>query len=99
VRARGASVTAFYVSNVEQYLFQDRLWRDFARNLAALPMDATSTVIRACFTRCQFTGGSRSVTLLDSMPSLIRDADAGHVTTYWDVLARGRPIARRALAR
>jgi hypothetical protein len=99
VRARGAAVTAFYVSNVEQYLFQDRVWQDFARNLAALPTDPTSTVIRACFTRCQFTGGSRSVTLLDSMATLIRDADAGRITTYWDVLARGRPIARRALAR
>jgi hypothetical protein len=39
------------------------------------------------------------VTLLDSMALLIRDADAGRITTYWDVLARGRPIARRALAR
>jgi hypothetical protein len=99
VRARGATVTAFYVSNVEQYLFQDRIWRDFARNLAALPIDPTSTIIRACFTRCQFTGGSRSVTLLDAMPSLLRDADAGRIRTYADVLARGRPIARRALTR
>jgi hypothetical protein len=99
VRARAATVTAFYVSNVEQYLFQDRLWSEFAGNLAALPIDPTSTMIRACFTRCQFTGGSRSVTLLDSMSSLIRDAGAGRITTYPDVLARGRPIARRALAR
>ncbi len=99
VRARGAAVTAFYVSNVEQYLFQDRLWAEFARNLAALPIDPTSTMIRACFTRCQFTGGSRSVTLLDSMPALVRDAGAGRITGYPDVLSRGRPIARRALAR
>ncbi len=99
VRARGAAVTAFYVSNVEQCLFQDRLWAEFARNLAALPIDPTSTMIRACFTRCQFTGGSRSVTLLDSMPTLIRDAGAGRIMGYPDVLSRGRPIARRALAR
>ena len=99
VRGRGAAVTAFYVSNVEQYLFQDRIWPDFARNLASLPMDATSTIIRACFTRCQFTGGTRSVTLLDPMLPLVRDAEAGRVPTYSDVLSRGRPIARRALAR
>jgi hypothetical protein len=99
VRARGAAVTAFYVSNVEQYLFQDRIWPDFARNLASLPMDPTSTVIRACFTRCQFNGGMRSVTLLDSMSVLVHDAEAGRIGTYWDVLTRGRPIARRALSR
>jgi len=99
VRARGAAVTAFYVSNVEQYLFQDRIWRAFVENVGALPVDATSTIIRACFTRCQFANGSRSVTLLDSMGALVRDADAGRIETYWDVLARGRPIARRAVAR
>ena len=99
VRSRGAVVTAFYVSNVEQYLFQDRIWPDFARNLGSLPMDATSTIIRACFTRCQFTGGNRSVTLLDPMVPLVYDAEAGRIPTYSDVLSRGRPIARRALAR
>jgi hypothetical protein len=62
-------------------------------------MDPTSTVIRACFTRCQFNGGMRSVTLLDSMSVLVHDAEAGRIGTYWDVLTRGRPIARRALSR
>jgi hypothetical protein len=99
LRAHGSTVTAFYVSNVEQYLFQDRIWPDFARNLASLPMDGTSTIIRACFTRCQFSTGSRSVTLLDSMTLLVRDFEAGRIATYWDVLSRGRPAARRAAVR
>ena len=34
LRAHGATVTTFYASNVEQYLFQDRLWADFASNVA-----------------------------------------------------------------
>ena len=34
IRARGSVVNAFYVSNVEQYLFQDMLFEDFARNVA-----------------------------------------------------------------
>ena len=99
LREHGATVTAFYVSNVEQYLFQDRIWPDFARNLASLPMDGSSTIIRACFTRCQFSTGSRSVTLLDSMTLLVRDFEAGRIATYWDVLSRGRPASRRAALR
>jgi hypothetical protein len=40
VKARGATVSAFYLSNVEQYLYQDRIW-------ATLPLDPTSTFIRS----------------------------------------------------
>ena len=52
VRARNARVTTFYVSNVEQYLFQqgDEA-RRFYENVAALPIDSTSTFIRS------FNGG------------------------------------------
>jgi hypothetical protein len=87
VRARGATVTTFYTSNVEQYLFQDGLWRAFADNVASMPLDGTSTFIRSCFTSCSSPAGSRSVSLLDSMPGLLRDVAAGRITGYWDVLA------------
>ena len=52
VRARGAKVTTFYVSNVEQYLFQqgDEAQR-FYLNVETLPIDSTSTFIRS------FAGG------------------------------------------
>jgi hypothetical protein len=45
-KARGATVTAFYVSNVEQYLFQDSKDRLFYDNVAALPVRAESVFIR-----------------------------------------------------
>ena len=47
VKSKGATVSAFYLSNVEQYLYQDRTWTNFCRNVAALPLDATSTFIRS----------------------------------------------------
>jgi hypothetical protein len=47
LKARGATVTAFYLSNVEQYLYQDRKWDAFCRNVAALPLDGSSTFIRS----------------------------------------------------
>jgi hypothetical protein len=90
VRARGAAVTTFYTSNVEQYLFQSRVWDAFARNLAALPLDPTSTLLRSCFNQCRMPIGARSVTLLDSMTALVRDHQAGRVLSYVDVLSRTR---------
>jgi hypothetical protein len=43
----GATVSAFYLSNVEEYLRRDGLWGDFCANVAALPHDASSTFIRS----------------------------------------------------
>jgi hypothetical protein len=47
LKQRDATVSAFYVSNVEQYLRLQRVWNTFCANVAALPLDETSTFIRA----------------------------------------------------
>jgi len=47
VRDHGAMVSAFYLSNVEQYLSQDGIWDKFCANVASMPLDATSTFIRS----------------------------------------------------
>jgi hypothetical protein len=44
---RGGTVSAFYVSNVEEYLRQDGVWLRFCANVAALPLAAGSPFIRA----------------------------------------------------
>lgn len=46
VKDRGAVVTAFYVSNVEQYLQRNGVWSAFCANVAAMPLDAASVFIR-----------------------------------------------------
>jgi hypothetical protein len=46
LKAHGATVSAFYLSNVEQYLHQDGKWAAFCRSVATLPLDASSTFIR-----------------------------------------------------
>ena len=51
VREHGATIRAFYVSNVEQYLFMDGIFDAFARNVASLPVDASSTFIRSVSSR------------------------------------------------
>ena len=46
-RKRGSTISAFYVSNVEEYLRQDRTWQAFCANVGRLPMNAGSAFIRA----------------------------------------------------
>ena len=47
LKQRDATVSAFYLSNVEQYLRLQRGWNTFCDNVATLPLDDTSTFIRA----------------------------------------------------
>jgi hypothetical protein len=47
LKEHDAIVSAFYLSNVEQYLSRDGIWYTFCANVATLPLDATSTFIRS----------------------------------------------------
>jgi hypothetical protein len=47
LKSHDATVGAFYLSNVEQYLAQDGKMTAFCRSVATLPLDATSTFIRS----------------------------------------------------
>jgi hypothetical protein len=47
LKQHDAIVSAFYVSNVEQYLRLERVWGSFCGNASRLPIDETSTFIRA----------------------------------------------------
>ena len=93
LRERNAPVTAFYTSNVEQYLFQQADdWRRFFANVATMPLDAKSTFIRAVFNYMGFrdppssTPGPRSTTMLCPIQILLKGVDEGRVQTYYDVI-------------
>jgi hypothetical protein len=95
VRDNGATITAFYTSNVEQYLFQSDDWRRFFSNVATLPVDTTSTFIRAVFnfnTMPNTTGtpGPRSRTMLAPIADQVRAFADGRLQTYWDVIQSSR---------
>jgi hypothetical protein len=47
VKGIGGQVSAFYLSNVEQYLVQDAKWDRFCLSVATLPIDETSMFIRS----------------------------------------------------
>lgn len=94
VRERRSTVAAYYVSNVEQYLFQDRLFETFARNLATLPVDARSTFIRSVSQRFGYQGGlawtDGRATALYPIRQFVRDFELGLLQTYFDVNSRSK---------
>jgi hypothetical protein len=47
LKAKDATISAFYLSNVEQYLRQNGVWNNFCQNVTMLPLDSTSTFIRS----------------------------------------------------
>jgi hypothetical protein len=54
LKARAGSVTAFYTSNVEQYLFRGDEWQRFYSNVSSLPINDRSTFIRSFFSNVGF---------------------------------------------
>lgn len=102
VRERGATVTVFYTSNVEQYLFQangleNGGWEKFFTNVGTLPIDATSTFIRAvpngfgAFPSNPTPGpGPRLATLLSSIGEVTKAFSEGRIRSYNDVIQMSR---------
>jgi hypothetical protein len=67
IAARGAHVSAFYVSNVESYLYRDGQFARFVENVGRLPRGAHSVIIRSIFGGA---GASTSVVERMSAPTL-----------------------------
>jgi hypothetical protein len=90
LRARNATVTAFYLSNVEQYLFQQGDdWRKWFENVAALPLDSASTFIRSG--RGGTTNGVIGLaSMIASMQDQVRLYKDGKLLTYFDVINTSR---------
>ena len=85
LQEHGATVTAFYTSNVEQYLFQQGgEWEQFYGNVATLPIDAASTFIRWVSRRT--TPGPSRVTVLCSIAELLTAFSGGEIHSYDDVI-------------
>ena len=94
LRERLVTATAFYVSNVEQYLYQDGIFDTFAKNVSVLPVDARSTFIRSVSSRFGYDGpmtwSDGRATALYPIQQFVRDFELGLLPTYWDVNARSK---------
>jgi hypothetical protein len=97
-----AVVSAFYTSNVEQYLFQQGDdWSRYYKNVSALPIDSTSAFIRSIGggrgyymparpTAQQAMLGGRLPSVTCSMVDLIKAFNDGKISAYSDVIAMSR---------
>ena len=83
LKRQGGTVSAFYVSNVEQYLFQDSKATAFYENVASLPVTATSVFIRPYSMR---RGGGETQSLC-AIGQFVAAAGAGRVYNNNDALA------------
>jgi hypothetical protein len=100
---RGARLSAFYVSNVEQYLFrQPDDWNRFYANVAAIPLDSNSHFIRST------SGGFRAFSgptngnpmtngpvmmmsqLISPVLSIVDAVKQGQIIGYQDVINRSK---------
>lgn len=89
LKKNGGVVSAFYVSNVEQYLFMDGKQSQFYGNVAALPVSETSIFIRPYSMR-NFGGGGGSYGSTNSLcpiAAFLRAVNAGRVYSNNDALA------------
>jgi hypothetical protein len=95
IAARKLVVSAFYISNVEYYLFQNRSFARYAENVLRLPRDEHSTVIRSVFpsggsrTLKQSVAGYYSTSLVQPFSAMVADLEKDRYKTYRDLVLAG----------
>jgi hypothetical protein len=83
LQKQGLVVSAFYVSNVEQYLFQDGKATAFYDNVATLPVNDDSVFIRPYSLRLERWAGEP----LCPIAAFIREVRGGRIVSNGDALA------------
>jgi hypothetical protein len=86
---RHERVSAFYVSNVEFYLFGEGAFGRFVANLGRLPHMENSVVIRSIFGRYMSGGyrpGDASVSRVHTIDDLLTSFAAGKIQHYGDLI-------------
>ena len=77
LRRNGYTVMAYYTSNVEQYLFGDQVFGEFAENVRKLPINDKSVFIRS------IRGGQMGRrTVLQKITGFLQDFDKGLYQDY-----------------
>ena len=90
-------ISAFYLSNVEQYLLgRDGGFDEYARNVIALPRDTTSVIIRSYFGRLGMVHplyvpgpGNISTSMIETIDSFAKRYAGGELHGYADLVFGG----------
>jgi hypothetical protein len=93
VRERKLSVSVFYVSNVEQYLFEPGVWAKWTRNVAALPVGDDSLFVRCWLDQGRKhprqMKGHRTATTLHSMADFNQRQQQKPFQSFWSAVTEG----------
>jgi len=86
-------ISAFYVSNVEFYLWRQGSSERYAENLKALPIDSHSVIIRSYFNyyapaHPQALPGHFSTQLMERIQDLIKQCETGDCESYNDLVTK-----------
>lgn len=90
---RGERLSAFYVSNVEDYLFRSGSFGAFVENLRRLPRSDQSVIIRSIFDGSAgprgMLPGYLSTSVVQPVNRLLSDFSSGKYRSYWDLVSVG----------
>lgn len=104
LKEHGYTVSAFYFSNVEFYLFRQGIFDKFIENLSVLPFDDSSVVIRSFFNFWYGYGrhpdavpGYYVTQLAQKAESLLENHSRKPYWNYWDLVTRDYLPTYRAI--
>jgi hypothetical protein len=85
LKENGYTVSAYYTSNVEEFLFGDEVFNAFVENVKRLPVDEHSVFIRAMRTSASHPAhvpGHRMTTVLQKIQVFLNDYEMGLLPDY-----------------
>ena len=91
VARRGEKVSAFYISNIENYLFRDGSFTRYMENVKKLPHTDKSVVIRSLFgdySLPESVPGYYSTSAIQTINDLIANCGSTHCRGYYDLLKK-----------
>ena len=89
MRDHNQRLSAFYVSNVEDYLFRDQVFGQYMENIRRLPRSNRSLVIRSVFGRwglADSAPGYYSTSTTQNLDEMLTNFSDGKYRTYTDLL-------------
>ena len=90
LRKNGYTLTLFYASNVEQFLFEGDVFKNFAANLRHMPINRKSLILRSVrsnsWMRTAYIPGHRFTPLLEFLSVFFQDYDQGLYRDYWSLV-------------
>lgn len=98
LRTNGLTVSAFYTSNVEQYLFDSQVFEAYAGNVKKLPLNDDSLFIRSVLSRFGHPAllpGHQFAMLLQRIPIFLKDFDEGRHRHYSSLIMTNQISAEK----